>query len=177
MIHRPARSALALSAASLLAATLLAACGAPRQDYPSLLPRPIESGMAGRPTPVQPVPAPVGDSALDAAIAKSAASRASVEQAFDTALNAAERAVAAARGSAPGSDRWLSAQLALGQLDLNRDALSGVVSDLDRLASDRGIEGLDAYPPLTAALDAAREALAARRARIAALEEQLAPAP
>ncbi|MDG5487466.1 hypothetical protein NYR55_02350 [Sphingomonas sp. BGYR3] len=177
MIQRPARSPIIPSIAALSAAAMLAGCGIPRQDYPSLLPRPVENGMAGRPTPVQPVAAPVGDPALDAAIANAAASRASVEQAFDTALKTTERAVAAARGSAPGSDRWLSAQLALGQLDLNRDALSAVVIDLDRLASDRGIEGLDAYPPLTAALDAAREALAARRARIAALEEQLAPAP
>ncbi|WP_448659249.1 hypothetical protein ACPVPU_01970 [Sphingomonas sp. CJ99] len=156
----------------------LAGCATTGGDYPSLLPRPVEQGGVARPRPADPAePAvPAADPAIDSELARINPAFAEALAAFDSAQGDAERAVAAARGSAAGSDRWLTAQLAIGQLDLRRDTLSGLVVDLERLDGDRGISGAAPYPALAARLAEARQALADRRALIARLEQQLAPA-
>lgn len=151
----------------VLIAVLLSACAAPRGDYPSLLPRPIEKiSMA---EPVRPVPVATPDAALDGKIATLTQAVTAATQAFDAAVARAWPTVRAAAGSAQGSERWLGAQVALAELDVARTAIDGPVADLERLAVDRAAAGAPPYPALDVAVTRATQAASEQRTAIATL--------
>lgn len=151
----------------------LGACAA--RDYPSLLPRAAEQRDFSEP----PAPAPspvVADPALDARITTARAALAEATAAFDNAATHAERLAAAAAGAPAGSDRWLDAQAALAELDAVRARQVDIVTDLEQWASQRALALAPAYPALDEAAAAAQQAADASTARIAAIQQRLAPA-
>ena len=156
---------------ALPAVLLLSACSTERQ-YPSLLPRAGEK--QGFEEPVAVAPGPVAaDPALDARIAAARRKLAEDVAAFDRSAAQAERLVAAARGSAAGSEAWLNAQVALAELDARRSATLEGATDLEQAASDRAVDGQPDYSALDATIAALREAGAAQTARIGALQDAL----
>ena len=151
---------------------MLAACTTPNGDYPSLLPRPIESRDDAEPVRPDPVAAP--DSALDARITRTRAAAADAAKRFQSAVANAESRVAVARGVPAGSESWVAAQTALADLDAIRGETVELVTDLEQEASARALAGAPAYPALNAAIDdIARQALT-QADRSKALEAALA---
>lgn len=137
----------------------LAACAGERDNgYPSLAKRPVEA--RGFDEPAAPPPAPVRpDPALDRMIAAQTAQLQTVRAGFDRDAARAERAAAAARGTAVGSDAWLEAQTALAQLDDWRAQATAIASDAEGRGADRAATLAPDYPALTALQrDAAAEA-------------------
>ncbi|KQM93489.1 hypothetical protein ASE70_13825 [Sphingomonas sp. Leaf22] len=155
----------------VLFAALLSACAAPRGEYPSLLPRPIEKISLAEPS--RPVPVATPDAGLDRRIATLTGSVDSATSAFDAAVSRARPLVRAAAGTAQGSERWLGAQVALAELDVARTAIDTPLADLERLAIDRAAAGSPPYPALDTALAKATEAAKAQRATIATLGASL----
>ena len=151
----------------VLFAALLSACAAPRGDYPSLLPRPIEQISLAE--PVRPVPVATPDAALDGKIAAASGAIAAATRSFEAAVARARPLVRAAAGKAEGSEPWLNAQVALAELDVARTAIDTPLADLERLAIDRAAAGAPPYPTLDAALAKATDAANAQRATIATL--------
>ena len=92
---------------------------------------------------------------------------------FHAARTTAEAKVAPASGAVAGSEAWLDAQVALGELDVQRAAASETVTALEQLAADRAVAGEAAYPALEAALATARADLADTAATIATLNARL----
>ena len=153
---------------TILFLMLLPASGCARDDrYPSLLPRAVERQSFAEPAapPAAPV---VADPALDARIA---AARLSADEA---AIARAEQRVRAAAGAAAGSETWLDAQVALGELDALRSGNVAALSDLEELATDRAAALEPDYLALNAAIEAARAAVEAQTQRIATLQAMLA---
>ena len=150
---------------------LLSACVASASDYPSLLPRPIESGSFAEPVRATAVATP--DPALDTRVATLSDRVAEAARAFDAAVAQARPAVNAAARSAEGSDAWLGAQVRLAQLDVTRAEIDAPVADLEQMTIDRAAAGQPPYPALDAALDRAKTAAAAQRATITALSATL----
>jgi hypothetical protein len=120
-----------LSALPLL---ILAAGCAPKGDYPSLAPRPIEKALAEadieRPEQVLPrtpeVEARAGELGREVAAGRSE---------FEAALPAARSAVGAA--GAAGSESWIEAQQALSRLEAARAATTRALAELDRYSSEQ----------------------------------------
>jgi len=139
--------------------------------FPSLLPRPIETASMIEPAATAPVVAP--DPALDAKAAAATQSTAATHAAFAGAVAKAEPLVAAAQGSAIGSEAWIAAQTALAQLDTYRADSSALVVDLEQAAIDRGAAGAPPYPALDAAHDAVQAELDAEAATIGDLAARL----
>ncbi len=161
-----------MNAHAILPALLaLTACTAPRGDYPSLLPRPIESISLAEPS--RPTPVATPDAALDRRIATLDTALRDAMRGFDTAVDRARPAIRAAGRAAEGSEAWLGAQVALAQLDVARTAIDGPVADLERLAIDRAAAGQPPYPALDAAVARANAATTAQRATIASLSGTL----
>ncbi|MCW3837895.1 hypothetical protein ACFQ1E_18360 [Sphingomonas canadensis] len=153
-------------------AATLSACTAPDGEYPSLLPRPIESqGMAepDRPAPVAP-PDPALDAQATAALAGIDAARSE----FASAAQAAEASIAVARGLPEGSEPWLNAHKALARLGLRRSAVLDTLQDLEEVAIARGKQGLPPYPAIDAAIASLTVVATEQDARITALEAALA---
>lgn len=133
----------------LLVPMLIVGCAAPDGDrYPSLLPRPIEK--RGFAEPVRPAPVVAPDPALDARIGTLRAALAKADDAFDGSARDAERLVGSAGDSAPGTERWIAAQVALAELDTLRSGTAGTLADIERLAIDRAADGKPLYPALEA---------------------------
>lgn len=163
--------------APLLCCTVLFAlsgCAAPAMRYPSLLPRPVEAQPLAAPqVTVAAVPVPA-DSALDAQVAAIDASLAQTAGLFAAATDRAKAASANAKGAAIGSEAWLSAQSALAALESLRSESLGALTDLDRLAIDRGTAGQPDYTALSAARARAEAQLTAQQAAIDAIQAQTA---
>lgn len=161
--------------APLLSCTVLFAlsgCAAPAMRYPSLLPRPVEAQPLAAPqVTVAEVPVP-SDSALDAQVAAIDASLAQTAGLFAAATNRARAASSNAKGAAIGSEAWLSAQSALAALESLRSESLGALTDLDRLAIDRGTSGQPDYTALSAARARAEAQLSAQQAAIDAIQSQ-----
>ncbi|GAA0730798.1 hypothetical protein [Sphingomonas japonica] len=158
------------SAFGLLA--LVPGCAPTRTDFPSLMPRAIEERSDA--IAVVP-PAPVApDPALDRQISGYREELAQSDRSFDAVAARAERLASAA--GAPGSESWIAAQVVLAELDTLRAPVVGIVSSLEALAIDRGVEGKPPYPALDAAIADARTRDAAQAARAAAIETRLGPA-
>lgn len=130
---------------------MLAACTTPNGEYPSLLPRPIESRDDAEPVRPDPVAAP--DSALDTRIAQKREAAAAAAKRFQAAAVTAESRVAVARGVPVGSEAWVAAQTALADLDSIRGETVELVTELEEVASARALAGTPAYPALNAAID------------------------
>jgi hypothetical protein len=162
-----------LSAVAFAAPVILAGCAAPSADAPSLLPRPIEQISFDEPE-VKPVPI-TPDPALNAKIAAAEKVLASAAEAFGAAAATAESLVAAAQGTAIGSDAWLDAQIALAALDNHRATSLATVSDLDQLAIARGVAGKPPYPALNALREKAAAQVQAESQRIGDLAGRIPP--
>jgi len=156
----------------LTAAAALPACTDTSDRYPSLLPRAIEGQSLDEPEVEAPTVA--ADPALDARIAEAQARIAEAEAGFVAAAQDAEAKIAVARGTAPGSDVWMTAQAALGEVGIARSRTLDAIVALEQLAIDRGVAGEPAYPPLETAIDAAVSRSAAQQARFEALDAALA---
>lgn len=156
---------------ALLLLLLLTGCTG-RRDYPSLLPRAIETRNDAEPVRSAPVAQP--DPALDAQIsaARDALSRSA--SGFATALDQATALVARAKGAAAGSEPWLDAQTALADLDILRAESATRTSDLELLTIERASKIAPPYPALDAAYADAKAQLQAQEAQITALTAQLA---
>lgn len=117
--------------AILLSASLstLAACQTPSGDFPTLMPRPIESRDDSI-TP-RPAPAPTSDAATLSTITSALNEGEAAVREFDSAEPGVR--AAATRAGAAGSDGWVQAQLALTTLDAARGKLTSAVSKLDSL--------------------------------------------
>ena len=113
------------------------------------------------------------DPALDASIAAIASAAAARTPAFAAARTRAPTAVAAAARPPAGSEPWLDAQGALGDLDVLRAEASEAVTTLDQAAADRAVAGEPPYPALDAALANARARLAEIAGASAALAARL----
>jgi hypothetical protein len=155
----------------LVALTVLAACAAPDNGYPSLLPRPIES--RGDAEPVRPDPVAAPDPALDRRIAEQRALAAAAARRFQSAALEAESRVAVARGLAVGSEPWIRAQTALAELAPIRSEVTTIVSALEETAIARASAGEPAYPALDAAIAELDAIAQAQSDRVVALEEAL----
>ena len=151
---------------------MLAACTTPNGEYPSLLPRPIESRDDAEPVRPDPVAAP--DAALDSRIAQKRSAAADAAKRFQAAAGAAESRVAVARGVPAGSEAWVAAQTALADLDAIRSETVELVTDLEEIASARAQAGTAAYPALDAAIDAIGRQALTQAERSKALEDALA---
>ena len=119
---------------ALLAAAFLSLAGcASRTSAPSLMPRAVEK---------QPIDMPVAepverespaDPALRAALAKQIAAAEAGDRDFGTQRVAAEKAVAAAAGTAQGSEAWVQAQEAITALETPRTAVRDAAAAIDAL--------------------------------------------
>lgn len=168
----PARPAAFALAPVLSLAVVLAGCAAPSATrYPSLLPRAIETRSDAEPeTPVALAdPEPSTDSALadlhktlDRTIAD-----------FAPAAARAERLANAAKGDAPGGERWIAAQTALAELDGYRATTAATLSAVDTMASDRITTGKPEYPAIATLQAAAQTAFETQSARITAISTKL----
>lgn len=155
----------------LLSLTALAGCTQSGTRYPSLLPRPIEQTSLAEPE--RPVPVATPDAALDKKIADIRASLDAGSKAFIAGAQDTEAKIAVARGLAPGSDPWLQAQVAMGGLaELRRPAVTAL-SELEEMATQRGVDGLPPYPALDDAVAEAAKAADTQQARIDSLEAAL----
>lgn len=114
----------------------LAGCARSDTPFPSLAPRPIEKVPIGNPAPDSPPIAAtsgVTDSALDSAAARElAAAEASVAP-FNAQLARARDAVNAAKGAAPGTERWIVAQQAISALVELRGPAEAATASLDHM--------------------------------------------
>jgi len=162
------------SALPILIAFCLAGCASDGgARYPSLAPRPAEA--IGFEEPEAPTPAPSApDPALDAQIAAATASLAEQARAFHAAERTASSRAAAARGAPAGSEPWLNAKIALGDLDVIRADAGDPLAVLEQLAIDRAVLLAAPYPALDRALADTRAQVAEMTTRIAAIEAGLA---
>ncbi|WP_242140086.1 MULTISPECIES: hypothetical protein [unclassified Sphingomonas] len=154
---------------------LTGGCVAPRSaTFPSLLPRPIESRSDAE--PVAPVTIVEPDPATDATLVDLQKAIDTAGKAFDVAADSADRLAKAAHGDAVGSDRWIAAQTALGQLDGLRATTSSTITDIDELALTRAASGKPEYPAIATLRQTAQAALDAQAARIQSIQARLTPA-
>ncbi|MGL6043898.1 MAG: hypothetical protein ACRC1J_08235 [Sandaracinobacteroides sp.] len=150
----------------VLSLTLLA-CGGTRGSFPSLQPRPGEMDrvIAAPGAGITPALSAEQQDSLRADLAREARLLAEVEA--DLARTGAEldRAIAAARGSGPGSEGWSNAQMALSRFDLVRSPLGEITARLSPL--QRTVDSLPGSDPDRRALEAllARTAAAAETAQ------------
>ena len=161
-----------IRALSLLAVVLLSGCASDTVRYPSLSPRPIE--RLGFDEPIAPAPeAARSEPSLDARLAEVA--RASQERGrrVEAAFARAEERVGRAAGGSAGSDEWLEAHVALGELDVLRSETSEALTALEQLAADRAVAGGPPYAALDQAITSERAAVAALTARIDTLQRRL----
>ena len=154
-------------------AVSLGACA--EHDYPSLLPRAGEQ-LDFREPPAPPPQPVTADPALDSRIAGARAALTRAGAAFDDAAIRAERLTKAAAGAPAGSEAWLDAQTALADLDAAHARQVDVLTDLEQFAADRAMALGTPYPALDQAVTEAQQAGDASAARIAALQQRLAPA-
>ncbi len=136
-----------------LALIAVSACQTP-DDYPSLARRP---GELATPAPApSAAPAPVGDPALAPRLAALAAESQAAHARFAAATPPARTAIAAARGSAVGSEAWARASTALVALESARGQTAGVLADLDSLYIAGQTEGreVSAVAPVRAEVEA-----------------------
>eukprot|EP01035_Chromulina_nebulosa_P030362 gene30362-40344_t len=139
-------------------ALLIGGCVSPDTSrYPSLLPPAMAQA----------------DPATESKLAAFRTTLGDTDKAFAAAADRAEAAARLAQGDAVGSDRWITAQTALAELDGHRATLSGTVTDIEQLAIERAAAGEAEYPGLEALRGAVQTALDAESARIATIQAML----
>lgn len=149
---------------------LLAGCAA-RPNTPSLLPRGIENQSEA--VQVPPAPPVEADPVINTRITQAQASLAATARTFAGFHAQAEALVEAARGKPAGSEPWLTAQAALGDLDVLRAQSSSDATDLELLMIERAGLGKPPYPGLDEAYRAAQAQYEEQSRAIAALSAQL----
>ncbi len=154
----------ATTLALVIGASLAASACAKRSDFPSLARRPAERAYGSAqpvaaPTPDAQAPLPA-DASIVARVAALTEQARKADAKFEARRASAERAVAAARGAAVGSDAWSVAQIALADLDSARSEGMVAMADLDRMlvaAAQAAVDGprgdLDAIAPAHAQVD------------------------
>jgi hypothetical protein len=155
-----------------LLALCLSGCASATPGVPSLLPRAIETRSDAEPMVAA---GPVADdAALDAQIAEKRrafdAARAMFEKTADAVQPRVERAV----GAAEGSERWIAAQTALGELGQARAGSDAALAELEALAVARASAGLPPYPALEAAVAEAQQEIDRQASVDAALQVRIA---
>ncbi|EDL49014.1 hypothetical protein [Erythrobacter sp. SD-21] len=140
---------------------LLGACASAGTDYPSLAVRDAERAEGqfetGEPQRIDVPPVEVDlTGGLEARLASLVAAAEDAHSRFDEARPRAERLVAAARGSAVGSDSWAAAQVALAELDSARSLTAVPLGDLDAIYAATLVAADD-----SAAVEAARSGVIA----------------
>ena len=156
----------------------LTACNADRSRFPSLAIRPAEraygAGQQAAPTAL-PGPAAIADLPGRVAALRQTASASHAR--FTAQQGMAASLVNAARGSAPGTEAWSRAAIALASLTSARGEGMVALSDLDRLlitATEAAAVGPDSDLKVVAPAHGAVAALLAEEDRtIAALAEKL----
>ena len=140
----------------------LAACSADTTSYPSLARRPAERAVDS-PAPPSPVPvATAPDSRLPARLAALVEQAREAHNHFSARRESAERTVASGNGSAPGSDSWATANVALADLESARSEAMIALADLDELfAAARTGSGAPASSGDWATIAAARDQVTA----------------
>lgn len=133
---------------------LTGACASESGRYPSLAIRDAER-VQGNAEPVEPeapqlVEAPSKD--LLSRLEQLKGQAATAHRAFMAASPAAERQISSARGAAVASSAWVSAQVALSDLETSRSKLMIALAELDSLHVSAEIEG-----GARAAISAARD--------------------
>ena len=149
----------AILSLAVLAGT--AGCASER-SYPSLSLRPAER-VAGTMTPVDPDAAPPPptaqppvDGALGTRLAALVDKARTADRGFATLRAQAEQAIAAGGSGDSSGKPWLSAQVALSQLQVGRSGTMSALAELDTLyANARDAQPLDETPEI-AAIAAAR---------------------
>ena len=120
--------------APLVVLLALSACNADRSRYPSLAIRPAERAFG---THQQPAPAPAAGVAatqdLPARVAALREKATASHARFTAQQAAATKLIDAAKGSAPGTEAWSRAAIALAGLSSARGEGMIALSDLDRL--------------------------------------------
>jgi hypothetical protein len=158
----------------LLTFLVLSACSAPGGPYPSLQPRAAEAI-----DPRVPVPRPMNQRPVAAALASRLAALVgqahSGDAAFDAAASQAERLAAAA--GAPQSDSWMEAEEALSAAIAARKATAMALSDIDELGGDALQTNAGIAPKDLAAIRSAAAEVGAldqrQAARIDAIQRRL----
>lgn len=130
---------------------LLGACASAGTEYPSLAVRDAERTEGqfetGEPRRLDIPPVEVDlTGGLDARLASLVAAAEEAHARFDEARPRAERLVAAARGSAVGSDSWAAAQVALAELDSARSLAAVPLGDLDAIYAATLVAADDSAP-------------------------------
>jgi hypothetical protein len=157
---------------AILPTLALAACGSD-QGYPSLTKRPAEriSGsapcVAGNGAAVLPPSAPVipppaeqlgpPNAELTARLGQLVDQAQAADRRFSDRRSAADRAIAAASGSAVASENWSVADIALADLESARNEATIPLAELDQLYAAERIAHYRVESPSAAAIAAARE--------------------
>lgn len=149
-----------LSALLLLALPLgLVACASP-SDYPSLSKRGYErvTGTAQAATPgSQPAEAPPAPATLQTKVEQLLELAKSAHGAFTAKREGIQRAVQAGSGAARASEGWVSAQVALAELEAARSDAVISLAEIDGLYADERVARPEAISPSAALLGSARE--------------------
>jgi hypothetical protein len=116
-------------------ALLLSGCAGAHESYPSLARRPIETAPIAE--IAAPTPAPAADPKLDADIARLKAQADKGSAAFDTAYARADKLTQVASSAAVSSDAWVTAQLAISNLESARNDSVSALASLDTLYVQR----------------------------------------
>jgi hypothetical protein len=158
-----------------LALALLLATTACAQEtnskYPSLAVRPVELRSDAEPDPTPPAAAP--DATLDATLATMGSALARNKADFAAAAAKAETAARARGATNQGSDAWLAVQAALADIEALHGDLLGMVTDYERISTDRATAGDPPYPALDAAQADAQAESDVQATRIAAIKATL----
>lgn len=136
----------------------LAACATGAEDYPSLAIRDVErvSGT-GIPAPAPAVPqVPPLSANVQARIGQLVRQAGDAHAVFESRLGPASRAVSSARGAAAASESWISAQVALSELESARSGVMVAVAELDALYAQERLERSEIVSPDALALSEAR---------------------
>lgn len=139
MVRIPCTAALWLGPALIL----VSGCAGRADDrFPSLAKRPIEAMDLTRiPDPVEPPPLAPADGALAGKIAEYRAQANQGQSRFGAELAGTRARVNAARGSAPASDPWMEAQMAISGLEAARRPSVEALASLDQLRAERQERG------------------------------------
>ncbi|MHA6723142.1 hypothetical protein [Sphingomonas sp. RS2018] len=132
----------------------LIACTSERASAPSLAHRAVEDGSFAEPT--RPVAVATPDATLDATIAARSAAVDTAVRGFETSVRAIEPRILRGAKAREGSEAWLDAQSAVGELGQARSAVDTALAALEELAIARESSLAPRYPALVAALTSAQ---------------------
>lgn len=159
-----------IRALALSLLVLAAGCTETPGVYPSLAKRPIES-LRPDAEPEAPAPEPAKpDPALDAQVKTLTDQLAKADSDFSAAAAAAERAARSPGAQSIGSDSWVAAQSSLADLDTSHGETLAVLTDIERLVTDRGVAGEPPYPSLDDTRAKAQAQVDAQTTRLTAIK-------